>query len=109
MSKIFYDHLTVSTDIEKNIKRIAKTHEEKVELWHLVDEIIHHNVIGCILDNLPKSNHEEFLSRFHEHPHSDELWDYLKEKIGDDIEEKVKLTIENLKKDVVKILKDKSE
>src|SRR5260221_7558774 len=49
MSRIFYDHLTNFAKIEKLIKTSATSADEKEELWKIVDEIVHHKVMGCIL------------------------------------------------------------
>jgi hypothetical protein len=96
MSKVYYDHLIVLDDIENKIKDIAETREEKEELWQLVDDIVHNRVLVCVLDNLPKDHHEEFLGMFHESPHSITLMDYLKERIKENIEELIKQEIGGL-------------
>lgn len=88
MSKLFFDHLLSLDDLDHEIKKVAKTQEEREELWLLVDEIIHHKAMGCILDKLPRDNHEEFLEMFHKAPHDEEyIFGYLRKKIGDNIEE----------------------
>ena len=96
MSKIFYDHLIVLSDIEKEIKKSASTEEEKHELWEVVDEMVHHRVMGCVLDRLPREHHEEFLDRFHKAPHDENLIDYLKEKVGENIEELIRQEVGNM-------------
>lgn len=94
MSHIFYDKLLSLKDLDKVIKKAAKTPEEREELWALVDEIVHHKVMGCILDKLPRDNHEEFLTLFHKSPHDEELlFTYLKRKVGENIEELIKQEI----------------
>ena len=94
MSKLFVDHLVELKKIDREIKKVAKTSEEREELWGLVDEIVHHKVMGCILDKLPRDNHEEFLEMYHKSPHDDELiFGYLKTKAGPDIEETIKQEI----------------
>ena len=88
MSKLFFDHLLSLDQLDREIKKIAKTQEEREELWLLVDEIIHHKVLGCILDKLPQTHHEEFLEMFHKSPQDEEfLFGYLREKIDKNIEE----------------------
>lgn len=96
MSKIFYDHLVVFEDIDKEIKQAAKTPEEREELWQLVDEIVHHKVLEKILDELPKKNHEEFLGMFEETPYDNSLMDYLNKKVKGNIEEIIKQEIGSL-------------
>ena len=97
MTKIFYDHLVELGKIDKQIKKVAKTSEEKEELWGLIDEIVHHKVIGCILGSLPREHHEEFLGMFHKSPHDEELlFSYLRRKIGDNIESLIRQEIGGL-------------
>lgn len=97
MSKIFYDHLLELEKIDKQIKKIAKTKEEREEIWAIIDEIIHHKAIGCVLEKLPRENHVEFLEMFHSSPHDeDRIFGYLKEKVGNNVEEILKLELGNL-------------
>ena len=87
MTKVFFDQLTDLSKIEKRINKVAKIHEEKLELWQLVDEILHHKVLGCVLEKLPKEYHEEFLEEFSKKPYDEGLFDYLKKRIGEDIKD----------------------
>jgi hypothetical protein len=97
MSKIFYDRLLNLDKIDKEIKKAAKSKEEREELWVLVDEIIHHKVVGCILDNLPREKHEQFLDIFYKNPHDEELlFSYLRQEIGENVEDIIKQEIDNL-------------
>src|SRR3989344_7486906 len=93
MSKIFYDHLVIFEEVEREIKNVTELAEEREELWHLIDEIIHHRVLGCILDVLPRKDHEEFLLSFHASPYSDTHIVYLNKKIQGNIEETIKKEI----------------
>ena len=105
MSKIFYDNLIILEEVETEIKKAAETSEEKEELWHLVDEIIHHRVLGCILDKLPGEYHGEFLEKFHKTPHDESLIIFLKEKSGEDIEDLIRKEIENLNSELLREIK----
>jgi hypothetical protein len=106
MSKLFFDRLVELKEIDKQIKKVAKTSEEKEELWGLVDEIVHHKVMGCILDKLPRVHHEEFLDLFHKSPHDEDLlFTYLRKKVGDNIEDLIKQEIGNLSADLLKDIK----
>lgn len=107
MSKVYYDHLIVLDDIENKIKDIAETQEEKEELWQIVDDIIHNRVLVCVLDNLPKDYHEEFLGMFNEAPYSLSLMDYLKERIKENIEELIKQEIGGLATELLEELQAK--
>lgn len=99
--KIFYDHLLILNEVDQEIKTKAKTHEEREELWGLVDEIIHHKLMGCVLDKLPRQHHPEFLDKFHQAPHDTCLFEFLTEKIGEDIEEFLKAEVSKLKTEIL--------
>lgn len=108
MSKVFYDHLIVIEDLEDKLRGVEDT-EEKEELHRLIDEMIHHRVLGCILDHLPREHHEEFLEKFHAAPYDDSLIDYLQKKTPQevDIEEKIRTEVAKLKKELLKEIKKK--
>lgn len=96
MSRIFYDHLLVFEEVEKNINSMEISKEERDELWNLVDEMVHHRAFGLILERLPRGNHKEFLEKFHEAPYSQNLMEYLKIKVGENVEELLKQELGNL-------------
>lgn len=108
MSKIFYDRLISLEEVEIHISKVAKSSEEKEELWDLVDSIVHHKVIGAILGKLPQTSHQEFLDKFHKAPYDETLFDYLKEKIGPDVEELIRAEIGDLAYEILKELKTDS-
>jgi len=87
MSKIFFDHLIELDVVEAEIKKASKTPEEKEELWRIVDDIVNHKALAFILDKLPIQHHGQFLEKFHQAPHAADLFNYLSEKIGENIEE----------------------
>jgi len=106
MSKLFFDNLIEFKEIDKQIKKVVKDSAEREELWLLVDEIIHHKVMGCILGKLPREHHEEFLDLFHKSPHDEELiFKYLRTKIGDNIESLIQQEIGDLSSDLLKEIK----
>jgi hypothetical protein len=108
MSKLFFDHLIEFKKIDKQIKSVAKNTTEREELWAIVDEIVHHKVVGCVLDKLPKENHEEFLEVFHNSPHDEEIvFGYLKSRVGEDIKEIIKKEIIDLEQDLLKEINEK--
>lgn len=106
MSKIFYDRLLSLEKIDDEIRKISRSKEEQEELWGLVDEIVHHKALGCILDKLPRDSHEEFLTLFHSAPHDEDLiLGYLKEKIGENVEEILRQELGNLAFDLLAEIK----
>jgi hypothetical protein len=107
MSKIFYDRLIVFEEVEAEIKKVAKTPEEKEELWKEVDEIIHHKLMGCVLEKLPRNYHHEFLEKFEKAPQDEGLFKFLTEKVGEDIENFLKIETEKLKTELLQLIKGK--
>jgi hypothetical protein len=108
MSKLFFDNLIDLKEIDKQIKEVVEDSNEREELWVLVDEMVHHKVMGCILDKLPRQHHEEFLGLFHKSPHDEEaIFKYLKAKIGDNIESLIRQEIGDLSTDLLKEIKSK--
>jgi hypothetical protein len=96
MSKLFFDHLISFEEVNLEITKSASSKEEQEELWQLVDEMIHHRVLGYILGKLSQESHEEFLTKFHSAPYDEGLFDYLKEKIGQNVEELVRQELGSL-------------
>ncbi len=106
MSKIFWDRLLTLDDLDREVKKVTKTHEEREEIWHLIDEIIHHKAMGCILDRLPRGDHEEFLEMFRKSPHDEDLiFGYLEKKIGENTEEILKQELGSVAFDLLKEVK----
>lgn len=109
MSKIFFDHLIRLEIVEAEIKKASKSPEEKEELWKIVDDIVNHKALGFILDRLPIQNHDEFLEKFHQAPHSTDLFNYLNEKIGENIEELLRQELGNLAYELLSEISEKAE
>ncbi len=86
MSSVFYDNIIDLNKVEKAFKKHKLTVEEKEEMWKIVDEMVHHRVVGCILEKLPREHHKEFMDKFSEKPHDMAHWDYLKDRITGDVE-----------------------
>lgn len=107
MSVIFYDRLIVLEGLDKKLKRLVSSNDELQELWKLIDEVIHHRIMGCVLDKLPRAHHEEFLQKFHDSPHDEKLLKYLKDKIEDDVEEMIKKEAKSLHEEILADLKNK--
>jgi len=108
MSKIFYDHLIVLEEVDTQIKSLAETEDERKELWDLVDDMVQKKVMDRIFSLLPSQDHEEFLGLFHEKPHDESLLSYLAEKIQDNIEEKIKSDVEDLKEEILTLLSEQN-
>ncbi len=109
MGSVFYDHLIILTEVGAHIKGTAETEEERHELWHIVDEIVHHRMLELFLDHLAHEHHDEFLEKFHACPHDEMLLDYLNEKIEGEIEELIQEEIGNLSLEIIKEIRVREE
>jgi hypothetical protein len=109
MSRIFYDDLLDLQKVEKGIKKVAKTKPEQEELWQMVDEIVHHRLLGCILTHLPDEHHSEFLHHFSSRPHDENLFHYLQERISHDVKEFLKAEIRLISAEVMTIIAEHTE
>lgn len=107
MSTLFFDHLIVIKGLDKKIKKHTSSNEEAQELWQYVEEIIHHRILECCLDNLPEEHHLEFIDKFHSKPFDRGLLDYLNLKIGKAVDKLIKAEIKKLSKELLFLDSDK--
>ncbi len=105
MSKIFYDDLIVLDEIEAFIKGTAQSLDEKTELWKIVDEIIHQRVMEVIMDNLPRTHHEEFLEKFTQKPFDQAIFVFINEKTNKKMEELIKKEAKKIESEILKEIK----
>lgn len=101
MSILFFDHLIEIKTLDKKIKKLVSSNDELQELWIYVEELIHHKVVGCCLDNLPVVHHNDFLTMLHKKPYDKEMLNYLNDKTGKDVEKLIKLEIKKLTKELL--------
>jgi ribonucleotide reductase alpha subunit len=101
MSTLFFDKLIVLDKLDHHIKNKYESNEERQELWQMVEEIIHHKVMGCCLDHLPKEHHNEFLDLFHKSPYDENLLKFLSDKTKKDMKKIIKDEIKLLTKDLL--------
>lgn len=105
MSKIFYDHLIDLSAVEKEIKKNIKDPDEREEIYKLVDEIVHHRIVGCILDELPKAHHQEFLTKLSDHPHDENIFLFLKDKVSVDVQQFIRREMYDIGSELLQLIK----
>lgn len=104
MSKLFFDKYISLKKVEKYIAQVSDSIEEKQELWSLIDEIVHHRVLHCMLDELPKKHHKKFLMKLYDAPHDEDILNFLQEKISKDVKSFIELEIESIEHEILKDL-----
>lgn len=100
MSNIFYHHLIIFEELEKELDQLNLDNEERQEIELLMEEILHHRIIDRILTVLPRAHHEEFLTKFHQAPHDQQLIDYIDARIEESIENHIKDEVEKIKEEI---------
>ncbi len=101
MSKVFFDHLIEFDKLHSFLKKLDIDIEEKEELWALIDEIIHHRIVGCILDKLPENHHENFLNDLFQKPYSEELLDAVDKNTDGDMSEHIKNEMKKIESEII--------
>lgn len=108
VTNIFYHHVVDLSDIRNKLNELDLSDAEKVELLEMVLKTIHLEVTHLILDELSPTNHEPFLVHLTERPHDRGLWVFLNRSI-DDLEEKLKRLVHQVKVDFIESLHDYKE
>ncbi len=104
MAPLFFDHLVIKTEIIELINQKPEPENQKGKALQLIDDIIYQGIIDHILEKLDTKHHETFLTQVHERPYDPELISYLKEHIGPDIEEDLRLAANKMVKQILKDL-----
>lgn len=99
-NKHFYAHLTETTDIILELGELDLSPEERIHLLSLVEANIHSAVINTVLFNLSEENKKIFLSNLISNDHP-KTWEHLN-KSTKDLENKIKETIDSVKKELLK-------
>lgn len=102
--KQFYTHLIEIESIIIELDQIDLSKEEKLHLAQLVDSSLHHTILNAVLSQLKDEDKQEFLSYLSEN-NNEKIWQFLKGKV-DGVEVKIKEAAEDLKKELVKDLKE---
>lgn len=101
MTTLFFDELITANKLNKKINQQCQSTDEKMELWQMVEEIIHHRVLGCCLHHLPQEEHSNFLEMFHSKPFDKRIIKYLDEKTKKNMKKIIKKEINDLTKDLL--------
>lgn len=107
MTMLYYDRLIVLDGLDRKLKKLVSSNDELQEIWQNIEELMHHRVMGCVLDKLPKEKHKKFLKKFEKSPHDEKLLKYLKKEVGEDMEKVIKADVKSLKKEILAELKKK--
>lgn len=100
MRKVFWDHLIEIEEIKIKIEEFKLSQEEKNKLIHITYETFDMHILETILTHLPKEKHRKFLDHFSKMPYHPKVLDLLKKDVKD-IEEKIKIAGQKIKKEIL--------
>ncbi len=104
MKKYFYTHIVDTSTLSLELGDMDLTPQERTHLISLMDSNIHHEILDLVLSELNPEDKKTFLTYLASEDH-DKVWKFLNEKV-DNIEEKIKKTAEDLKKELHKDIKE---
>jgi hypothetical protein len=93
MSILFYDNWLNLDKLERKIRKSIGKNEDFSEIVQIIDEVIQHRIILSILNVLPKEHHREFALVLAKNPMGEEVLDFLKDKVKEDVMKVVKEAI----------------
>ena len=102
--KYFYTHIIDTSSLSLELGNMELTPQERLHLISLMDSNIHHAVLDLVLSELKPMDKKTFLAHLASENH-DKVWKFLNEKVAN-IEEKIKKTAEDLKKELHKDIKE---
>ncbi|MEK9178568.1 MAG: hypothetical protein AAB801_02195 [Patescibacteria group bacterium] len=100
MKKYFYSHIVETSEISLALGDLDMTAEERVHLLSLMESNIHHAILDTILSELSEEDKKAFLQHLTDGDH-EKIWQFLNSRV-EGIEEKIKKTAEDLKKEIHK-------
>lgn len=104
MKKHFYHQVISIENIDLELNNLKLADKEKKHLLEIAHSSIHFTVVDVVLSDLNEKDKETFLNHIKQDDH-DKTWKFLKSKI-ENVEEKIKQTAEDLKKDLIKDIKE---
>lgn len=108
MKKSFYTHIVDTSTLSLELGDMDLTQEERIHLISLINSNLHHEILDLVLSELDEEDKKIFLKHL-AHEEHDKVWELLNKKV-DNIEEKIKKTAEDLKKELhkdIKVAKEK--
>ena len=102
--KYFYTHIVDTSILSLELAEMDLTPKERIHLISLIDANIHHEVLDLILSELKSEDKVTFLSHLSSEDH-EKVWKFLRGKVNN-IEEKIKKTADDLRKELHKDIKE---
>lgn len=98
--KYFYSQIIDTSTLTLELGDLELTPKERIHLLSLIDSNLHHEILDLVLSELNPQDKKTFLAHLASENH-DEVWKLLNNKVNN-IEEKIKKTADDLKKELHK-------
>ena len=95
----FYSKYIVIEDLITELHGLDLSDEERHHLASLIDSQLHHAILDEILSNLTEADKKVFINKIKEDPESEDILDFLNEKI-ENIEGKISKVSDQLVKEL---------
>lgn len=100
MKKHFYSHIVETSTVSLALGEMDISQTERKHLLSLVEHNLHHAILDSVLSELSDEDKQEFLMLISTDD-NDKIWELLVNRV-DNIEDKIKKTAEELKKEMHK-------
>ena len=104
MKKHFYSHIVETSSISLALGEMELAPDERKHLIELASENLHHAILEAVLSELSDKDKQKFLLLLATDEH-DKIWKLLTQRVYH-IEDKIKKTAEDLKKELHKDIDD---
>lgn len=104
MKQHFYSHIIETSSVTVALGEMDLTQAERKHLLDLVDHNLHHAILDSVLSELSDKDKQEFLELLAKDD-NDKIWKLLNSRV-DHIEDKIKQTADDLKKEIHKDIED---
>lgn len=107
MKQHFYSHIVETSSVSLALGEMDLTPDERKHLVDLVEHNLHHAILDAVLSELSDKDKQEFLELLAK-DENDKVWELLTSRV-DHIEDKIKQTADDLKKEMHKDIQDSKE
>lgn len=104
MKTHFYSHIVETSSLSLALADIDLTQEERKHLIDLAQDNLHHAILDVVLSELTEIDKQEFLKLL-ARDEQDKIWKLLTKSV-DNIEDKIKKTAEDLKRELHKDIEE---
>ena len=94
----FYSNIITIESLIVELDDMDLSEQEKIHLAKLIDSNLHHAILDAVMSELTEEDKKVFMEHLSQNDHS-KIWEHLNNKV-DNIEDKIKVTAEALKKDL---------